>query len=134
MNIENIDRVIALRNYLEKANTLRRRVLCGSIECRLPGEINVFSVIESTPVRAAIVSACNGEIAKWEAELRELGVEFETLLEAPDPASLKDAAAPELYEAAKALLPADFHEHPDDFTDDWHALAAAIQKAENGNG
>jgi hypothetical protein len=39
------------------------------------------------------------------------------------------AAAPDLLAALKSLVPADFAEHPGDFTPDWHAARAAIAKA-----
>jgi len=39
------------------------------------------------------------------------------------------AAAPDLLAALERLVPADFHEHPDDFMDDWHQAVAAIVRA-----
>lgn len=39
------------------------------------------------------------------------------------------AAAPDMLAALRALVPADFDQHPDDFTEEWHAARAAIAKA-----
>jgi hypothetical protein len=41
------------------------------------------------------------------------------------------AAAPDLLAALKALVPADFDEHPGDFAQDWHDARIAIAKAEH---
>lgn len=80
MNIEDIDRVMALRNYREKTKELRSQASSRTIECILggPGGTNVFSIIEATPIRAAIITTCNDEIRKYEAELTSLGVTFES--------------------------------------------------------
>ena len=47
----------------------------------------------------------------------------------PDDARLI-SAAPALYEALKALMPSDFDDHPQDFSEEWHAARAALALAD----
>lgn len=87
MNIEDIDRVETLRNFRDKAMRLREDAPCRMIECTLGGKggLDVFSVIEATSIRAAIIATCNEKIQKYEAELTALGVTFESYLPSVDP-------------------------------------------------
>ena len=84
MNIEDINQVLTVRNWREKAVALRDKASSGVIICNVD-TTDISTVIATEPILQAIVDACNEEIRKLEAELVALGVTFESYLPTVDP-------------------------------------------------
>ncbi len=70
-------------------------------------------------------SGYHGEIASVHSALKINGI----TLEERDANARLIETAPELLDALIGLVPADFAEHPGDFTEEWHVAYRAIARA-----
>jgi hypothetical protein len=75
MNIDEIDRALALRNWRKLCLDLRASAFGWPIQIKLGNRDDIFSVIPADPIRRAIVDTCDAEIARFEAELAALGID-----------------------------------------------------------
>lgn len=75
MMLGNLDEAVTLRNYRKAVLDIKSRVWSHIIECTLSGA-TIFNQLEAEPIRAAIEAECDRLIAKYEKNLREIGVQL----------------------------------------------------------
>lgn len=76
MKLCDLEDVIRLRNYREKAMELQKASQSGFMELRFAGFQDPASTISLECVRRAVAEECQREIDNWDAQLRKLGIEI----------------------------------------------------------
>lgn len=75
MKLCNLDEVVKLRNWRKNAESLRRCAESGLMTLKFSGFEEPSSCIALDCVRRAVMAECDREIANYEEQLKELGVE-----------------------------------------------------------